>query len=154
MTENVLRIEPAAESDLPVILDLLSKCELPEEGFKEHLASALIARSGQAVIGSAALELYGSFALLRSVAVAPANRSKGLGKRLVASALELARQKSVERVFLLTMTAADYFPKFGFRPIERTRIPSAVQQSVEFTSACPASAVAMELPLLCTASRK
>ena len=147
MDEAMLRIEPAAASDLPNILKLLSECELPQDGFKEHMDAAIVGRDGQAVIGSAALELYGSSALLRSVAVSPSNRSCGLGKRLVSAALELARQKGVVRVYLLTMTAPDYFPKFGFHPIERTRFPSEVQQSVEFTSACPASAVAMELSL-------
>lgn len=148
MDEAILRIEPAAGSDLPNILKLLAECELPEDGLKEHMDAAQVARDGKTVIGSAALELYESSALLRSVAVAPSRRSKGLGRCLVTAALELARQKGVERVFLLTMTAPDYFPKFGFRPIQRTRIPSGVQQSVEFTSACPASAVAMELSLL------
>ncbi len=145
MSGNILSIEPATESDLTMILNLLEECKLPRDGFKENVNTALVARDGRAVVGSAALELYDPFALLRSVAVAASIRNKGLGKRLVKAALALARQKKVERVFLLTLTAPDYFPKFGFRPIERTRIPQAVQQSVEFTSACPASAVAMEL---------
>jgi amino-acid N-acetyltransferase len=145
MKESKLRIEPAAVSDLSDILKLLDECDLPRDGFEEHINAAVVARDGQTVIGSAALERYGSSALLRSVAVVPSNRGKGLGKRLVTAALELAREKGVDRVFLLTMTAPDYFPKFGFRPILRDLIPSRVRQSVEFTSACPASAVAMEL---------
>lgn len=148
MDGTMLRIESAAESDFSNILKLLAECELPEDGFKDHMGAALVARDGQTVIGSAALELYGSFALLRSVAVASSHRGKGLGKRLVTAALELAREKGIERVFLLTMTAPDYFPTFGFHRIQRTHIPPGVQQSVEFTSACPASAVAMELSLL------
>jgi amino-acid N-acetyltransferase len=59
-----------------------------------------------------------------------------------------AQVHGVRRVFLLTETAADFFPRFGFRPVARTAVPAAVQQSVEFSSACPASALVMvkELP--------
>src|SRR5690242_9116425 len=38
-----------------------------------------------------------------------------------------------------TETASDFFPRFGFRPTQRAAVDSAVQKSVEFTSACPAS---------------
>ena len=145
MTEKIIRIQPAGKSDLPVLLALLDQCELPKDGFADHLQSALIARDGEIPVGSAALELYGSYALLRSVAVSQSYRNTGLGKRLVAEALEMAKEKGIERVFLLTMTAPDYFPKFGFQPVERSLVPASVQTSVEFTSACPATAVAMEL---------
>jgi len=43
------------------------------------------------VIGSAALECYGTVALLRSIAVVVAQRGQGLGERLTRSALGLAQ---------------------------------------------------------------
>ena len=43
-------------------------------------------------------------------------------------------------VYLLTETANGFFPRFGFHPTQRAAVDSAVQQLVEFTSACPASA--------------
>jgi amino-acid N-acetyltransferase len=46
-------------------------------------------------------------------------------------------------VFLLTTTAERFFPKFGFEQIDREQVPASVQQSVEFQSACPASAIVM-----------
>jgi N-acetylglutamate synthase-like GNAT family acetyltransferase len=47
-------------------------------------------------------------------------------------------------VYLLTTTAADFFARhFTFRPIGRAEVPVAVQQSVEFISACPQTAQAM-----------
>jgi amino-acid N-acetyltransferase len=48
---------------------------------------------------------------------------------------------------LLTETAAQFFPKIGFVPTSRARIPDVVHASVEFTSACPASAAAFVLSL-------
>jgi hypothetical protein len=46
----------------------------------------------------------------------------------------------VTTVYLLTKTASGFFPRFGFHPTHRAAVDSAVQQSVEFTSACPDSA--------------
>ncbi len=140
-------IEVAKAADLPAVLALLEASGLPQEGLADHFATALVARRDGSVVGSAALEVYGSTALLRSVAVAASLRGRGLGQRLARAALDLARQRGVSEVYLLTETASAYFPRFGFAPIERAQVPEAVRQSVEFTSACPDSAVAMKTTL-------
>lgn len=59
----------------------------------------------------------------------------------------MARQLGIHEVYLLTETAADYFPRFGFHRIERAAASPAIHSSVEWTSACPASAQAMVLSL-------
>jgi N-acetylglutamate synthase-like GNAT family acetyltransferase len=46
------------------------------------------------------------------------------------------------------MTAEHYFPAFGFAPVERDAVPAEIQDTLEFRSACPASAVAMTKPLV------
>jgi amino-acid N-acetyltransferase len=140
-------IEAATAADLPAILALLARSGLPEAGLADHLATALVARAGGAIAGSAALEVYGEAALLRSVAVDAAWRGQGLGQALTRAALDLARRRGVVAVYLLTETAAGFFPRFGFRPVPRAAVAPAVQQSVEFTSACPASAQALALSL-------
>lgn len=98
-------------------------------------------------MGSAALELYGPAALLRSVAVRRDLRGTGLGRRLTEAALGLSRELGIEETYLLTETADRFFPRFGFRLVPRSEVPASVQRSVEFTSACPASARAMVLYL-------
>jgi amino-acid N-acetyltransferase len=137
---RTITIEAVRPSDLPAVLALLERSGLPQEGLVDHLATTLVARSGDEVVGSAALEIYGAAALLRSVAVDSALRSHGLGQRLTRTALDVARQLGITSVYLLTETAGDFFPRFGFRTIDRSAVDPAVQQSVEFTSACPASA--------------
>jgi amino-acid N-acetyltransferase len=62
---------------------------------------------------------------------------------LSAAALALAHELGVPMVFLLTTTAAEFFPRFGFERISREDVPASVKASVEFQSACPASAVVM-----------
>jgi amino-acid N-acetyltransferase len=141
------RIGPAVREDLPGILSLLKESGLPEDGLADYLGTALVAREGTRVVGSAALELHRSGALLRSVAVAADRRGQGVGRRLAREALALASERGAERAYLLTETADGYFPRFGFRPIGRAEVPEDVRGSVEFVSACPESARAMAAEL-------
>ncbi|HJW82717.1 MAG TPA: amino acid acetyltransferase, partial [Anaerolineae bacterium] len=69
-----IAIESARAGDLPAIFTLLQRSSLPQDGLADHLAATLVARDGDRVVGSAALELYGESALLRSVAVDAALR--------------------------------------------------------------------------------
>lgn len=141
-------IGPAEAKDLSDILELLEQNALPTEGFVEHIATALVARENTKVVGSAAVELYGDAALLRSVAVEERLRRRGLGRALISDALDLAHRHDVTTVYLLTETAADFFSRFfRFQAIPRSEVALAVQQSAEFTGACPDTAQAMVLQL-------
>jgi glycerol uptake facilitator-like aquaporin/N-acetylglutamate synthase-like GNAT family acetyltransferase len=140
-------IGPASERDLPDILSLLGQHRLPLAGVREHVETMLVARDGWRVVGTAAVELYGEGALLRSVAVDPVFQGQGIGHRLMEAALDLARRRGAGHVFLLTTTAEGFFPRFGFEPVSRADVPPSVQQSIEFQSACPASAVVMRTRL-------
>jgi amino-acid N-acetyltransferase len=142
-----VKIDSAQTGDLPALFALLEDSGLPTAGLAAHLATTLVAHDGERLVGSAALELYGSEALLRSVAVAAPLRGQGLGEQLTHSALELARLHCVQQVSLLTETAQQFFARFGFHPIARTEVSSALHQSIEWTSACPVTAQAMTLRL-------
>jgi amino-acid N-acetyltransferase len=141
------RIERAQPSDGPAIVQLLGYCGLPPDGLLDHMGTAIVARSDDGVVGSAALEVYDDGALLRSVAVDAALRGTGLGHRLTVAALDLARTLQVPAVYLLTNTAAGFFPKFGFERIERAHVPDGVRSSIEFRTVCCATAVAMRKAL-------
>jgi len=136
-------IEAARAADGPAILRLLQENSLPVDGILDHLKSGLVARADGRVVGSAALEFYPEGAVLRSVAVDRALRSRGLGHDLTERALTLAASQGVSAVYLLTTTAERFFPKFGFTRIARDDVPASVRESVEFRSACPVSAVVM-----------
>jgi len=138
-----ITIEAAQSGDLPAILTLLERSGLPQDGLSDHVATTLIAREEQTIVGSAALEVYDTAALLRSVAVEQRLRGQGLGQRLTIAALDLAREKGIISIYLLTETASDFFPRFSFRPIPRSEVVQAVHNSLEWTIACPVSAQAM-----------
>jgi amino-acid N-acetyltransferase len=137
-------IEPATEHDLPQIPALLERLHLPPAGVDEHLLPRmLVAREGEQIVGTAALEMYADGALLRSVAVEPHRSGRQLGHQLTDAALQLAATLGANAVFLFTTTAERFFPKFGFEQIGRDQVPLSVRASVEFQSACPASAIVM-----------
>jgi N-acetylglutamate synthase-like GNAT family acetyltransferase len=137
------QIEHLRPEDLNDVLGLLAENHLPHDGLCEHLATTLVARQDGQIVGSAALEMYPDGALLRSVAVAPAFQRHHLGHELTEAAIRLARERDMPAIYLLTTTAPQYFPKFGFERITRADVPATVQRSVEFTSACPSSATVM-----------
>jgi amino-acid N-acetyltransferase len=138
-----LSVTPATPGDAEAIADLLNASALPLDGALACLASAVVARADDRVVGCAALEFYGPDALLRSVAVDGAVHGRGVGRRLVAAALDLARDRGAATVYLLTTTAEAFFHHLGFERVARESVPAAVRASVEFTSACPASAAVM-----------
>jgi amino-acid N-acetyltransferase len=145
-------IAPASPTDLPAILDLLRRSDLPPDGLAERLATTVTAKDNGRLVGCAAVELYGESALLRSVAVDESVRGTGLGRALTAAALDLARARGAHTAYLLTETASGYFPRFGFRAITRDVVDPAVRRSVEFTTLCPASATVMRAALGPTAN--
>src|SRR5215469_5099746 len=125
-------VQQATPRDWSRVAALLVAADLPLAGAEDHLSDFLLAYRDGALLGTVALERYGEAALLRSVAVAPAARGQGLGQVLVRRALEQARRAGLKQVVLLTTTAADFFPRFGFRPISRAEVPLAAQASIEF----------------------
>jgi amino-acid N-acetyltransferase len=143
-------IDGADERDLPAVRRLLETQHLPLDAVDEHVATMVVARDSREVVGAAAVELYAEGALLRSVVVDPAVQGRGVGHLLTESALNFAAGHGAQVVFLLTTTAEKFFPKFGFEQITRDEVPASVQASVEFQSACPASAVVMRKRLEAT----
>jgi amino-acid N-acetyltransferase len=125
------------------MLALLAASGLPTAGLMEHLGSAYVARRGGRIVGTVALELYAGGALLRSVAVDERERRGGLGRLLTERAIDEADARAVPAVYLLTTTAEEYFTRFGFAVVPREQVPDSLRASVEFQSACPASATVM-----------
>lgn len=142
-----MTIKPATSADWKDIQTLLTRLNLPEDGAKEHLQHYHLMQDAQGTKAVAGLEVYPPVALLRSVAVAPEHQGQGLGEQLVTHLIEQARAQGISDLYLLTTTAAQYFPRFGFQEIQRTEVPDVLQTSREFQGACPDSATVMHLSL-------
>ncbi len=137
-------IRRAGAEDVPAVEALLASASLPLNGAAEAVARAgVVARADGAIVGAAALELYGEAGLLRSVVVAPDHRRTGVGRAVVAAAEALARDEGVRDMYLITETAIDWFPRLGYTPVERAVANEAVGASVEFTTICHDKGVPM-----------
>jgi N-acetylglutamate synthase-like GNAT family acetyltransferase len=78
------------------------------------------------VEASTGFELSGSHALIRSVAVAPSLRGKGLGSQLAAFALDRALEVGAERAWLFSRRSGPFWRKLGFEPANRDELVSAL----------------------------
>lgn len=136
-------IRRAEQRDLTGIEKLLTESKLPTAGVAESLEHFIVATDNDALLGAIGLEVFGDTALLRSAVVDRGVRSTGLGSRLVLRILALASEVSVRDLYLLTTTAENYFPRFGFVRTTRDAVPERIRGSVEFQGACPASAIVM-----------
>ncbi len=161
---HVPTLRAATAADLPAVERLLAASGLPTAGVAAVFAAApadfVVADDPDApgeLAAVAGLEVcrdgtrYAN-ALLRSVAVQPAWRRHGLGQALVRQVVCRAEERGLRALYLLTMTAEHYFPRFGFEQIERDTVPAEIAATLEFRSACPASAVAMARPLASAAT--
>jgi amino-acid N-acetyltransferase len=135
-------IAPAREEDLPAIEGLLAEAGLPTDA-GPHLGNFFVARHDGRIMGCVGMEVRGSDALFRSLAVDPAYRGSGLGRRLYDALAETARGRGVERAYLLTTSIASLAESWGFRRIDRDTVPAAIQDTTQFRGGCCSSAVAM-----------
>lgn len=141
---DTLDFRPARPEDYPAICALLAEEGLPNKDIEGGQAGRFhLAIRDRHVLACAGLELYGSDALLRSVAVDRRARRHGLGRILVGIAERDARAAAAHRLFLLTTTSASYFEKLGYVAIDRSAAPALLQASPQFASLCPVSAICL-----------
>jgi amino-acid N-acetyltransferase len=148
------RFRAAHAGDLAAVERLLTTTGLPTTGVADLLATRpddfLVAEDASApgeLLAVAGLEVCCDDALLRSVAVHPEWQRHGLGRELVRRLVREAEGRGLRALYLLTMTAERYFPRFGFERVARDEVPAPIAETEEFRSCCPASAVAMARPL-------
>ncbi|HUX34919.1 MAG TPA: arsenic resistance N-acetyltransferase ArsN2 [Gemmatimonadaceae bacterium] len=141
----------ARPDDIDAVERLLTDAALPVVGVREALAHPasgfVVAESDGIIVGVGGLETCCDDVLLRSVAVRPEWRSRGVGRALVTRLIAEAEANGRRALYLLTTTAERYFPSFGFQPVAREAVPEAVRATAEFRDACPATAVAMVRPV-------
>ncbi len=147
MLLNQVSLRQAGAADWPAVEALLLTNKLPTEGAQAHLSTYVLAVSNGEVVGCAGAEVYGSLALLRSVAVAPGLHKQGIGRLLLQTMLQQARARDIASLHLLTVTAPEYFALYGFKRGKLEDAPAALKASAEFQGACPACAAFMSLTL-------
>lgn len=122
---------------------LLRSSSLPADdlNFKKDLLVGYY--EGDSLVGTGALEIYGAYALLRSLSVKLGIRGKSVGSTITEYLLNEAKKRNLKAIYLLTETARGFFSKKGFEDIGRDQVPQEVKVSSEFSHVCPTTAVAM-----------
>ena len=141
----------AYPGDIPHVKQLLAECALPcEDITPAHLQHFLVVRHQIKLVGVIGLELLGSFALLRSLAVQIDFRGQKIASQLTKQAEAYARSHEVRSLHLLTTTAEGFFTKQDYHMIDRNAVPVVVRETTEFRSICPSSAKCMVKYLITT----
>ena len=145
---NDLKIRSASADDLNEVRALLSHASLPLDGVTDFFpANYAIGLRGNQVVAAIGVERYGQHGLLRSAVVAQEARGSGIGSQLTEERLDWSRAAGLQDVYLLTTTAAPFFAKLGFVPVERSHVPAEIAAAPEFASICPSTAVVMRYDL-------
>ncbi len=138
MSALQMNIEPL--SSLDEILPVLTGCNLPVADISvsspPQFFGFRVAGSMVAVVG---LEQFESVGLLRSLAVSPGHRGRGLARELVRFVESFALSRGVESLFLLTTTAEAFFVALGYGPASRQAAPQVIQATPQFSGLCPSS---------------
>lgn len=138
-------VDLATVVDRPILHSLLVEARLPVADLDStpQITFWVIRDDSGRPVGAIGLERHGDVALLRSLVVAPGQRRRGLGRRLIRALEEHANAEGLAQLVLLTETAENFFSRMGYVVIDRDRAPSAVTSSAEFSTLCPSSAVCM-----------
>ena len=133
-----------AKDQRELIVAILSAEKLPVDDLPETLDNFLVATENGQLIGVGGLEIYGAYGLLRSLAVSPGHRNKGVAGKLIERLESLAALRGLKALYLLTETAPGYFEGKAFQKITRDEVPDEVKRSSEFSHVCPVSAIVMK----------
>lgn len=134
-----------AAADRPAVVALLQACDLPVEDVREASGTTqLVVREGGIVIATVGVDLDDSHgepvALLRSLAVSPGHRGRGLGLVLARAAEALAVAGGARTVVLLTATAGGLFARLGYAETSRCALGDRVAAFRQFAASCCAGA--------------
>lgn len=106
-----LKIRKATQADLKEIKTILSYYYLDTENTEKNLPEFIVAEMNRQIVGCACLD-FGDIVELRSIAVLPSYRNRGIGSKLVDAILNRA-EALTDNVYLRT-TSPVFFEKKGF----------------------------------------
>jgi len=126
----MVEIRKARLTDIPALLQLINSYAkggimLPRTEFEmaENIRDFDVAIEDGRLVGCGALHFYTPFSgEVRSLAVEPGLKTRGIGRRLVESLEADARANDLESIFAFTYVDG-FFRKLGFDRIDRGELP-------------------------------
>ncbi|AQV92547.1 GNAT family N-acetyltransferase [Cupriavidus necator] len=143
-----MRPRHAIKADLPDVEALLQSCALPTDGIRDDTVKFHVSRDKTGLLGCAGIEILdNSVGLLRGVAVAERARRAGLAALLVSALVADVRLHGIESLVVSTNSAADYFSRLGFSPVDRTTMPPELLASPKLSNGAARNMVLMSVEL-------
>ncbi|PYE51120.1 GNAT family N-acetyltransferase [Deinococcus yavapaiensis] len=135
---TAIKIKPATDHDFGVVQDLIVAVGLAPS--KANLSATpdnstyWIAWDGSKPIGVLGLEHGDGASLLRSAAVLPEWRGRGVGRALARSALTYASLRGDRAVYLFSSGAGGYWRKFDFRQVPVAELAAILPNAPQVVS--------------------
>lgn len=125
-----IELRKAILTDISAMADLINEYAgrgimLPRTAFElaESIRDFVVAYDGPTLVGCGALHIYTpESAEIRSLAVDPGAQKSGIGRRIVETLEQEAREFGLARLFAFTYVP-DFFSKLGFGQIDRAELP-------------------------------
>jgi amino-acid N-acetyltransferase len=138
-----VELRDLTDDDMPRAKALLASCDLPTDDLDDASIALVGAFDSSSIVGVVGLQSCGDVGLLRSLAVDAAHRDRGIARVLCERMFDVAREREMRELWLLTTTAEAYFTRLGFTPIAREAAPAQVRVTAQFASLCPTTARVM-----------
>jgi amino-acid N-acetyltransferase len=149
---NMLEIRKASLTDISALLALINAYAangimLPRTEFDmaENIRDFLVAFDGGRLVGCGALHFYtATSGEVRSLAVDPSVKTRGIGRALVEKLEEEARAQELHSMFAFTYVPG-FFAKLGFDEVDRGELPLKAWKDC---LRCPKFQACDEIPVL------
>jgi amino-acid N-acetyltransferase len=130
---QLLQVRKAILTDISPLLELINRYAsmgimLPRNEFElsESIRDFTVILAGDRLVGCGALHFYGpATGEVRSLAVNPQWRNRGVGRQLMAALETEAQTHGLDSIFAFTYVPG-FFEKFSFAEIDRAELPSKV----------------------------
>ncbi|MGL4306051.1 MAG: amino-acid N-acetyltransferase [Mycobacteriaceae bacterium] len=133
---STLQVRRARTSDVPdikTLIDVYAGHILLEKNLVtlyEAVQEFWVAELNHEIVGCGALHvLWADLGEVRTIAVLPHTKGRGVGHAVVSQLLSVARELQLSRVFVLTFEV-DFFSKHGFVEIEGTPVTAEVYEEM------------------------
>jgi|GEM_PF-813608 len=137
-----VNIRIASSGDIPDIKSILSQYILETELVDDNIDWFVVAETMDRIVGCACLDSSMGLIELRSIAVLPAWKNKGIGRRMFETLMQRA-EGMTDRIYVKT-TARGFFGKMDFEALDNSQKPVLWQECAE----CDKLDVCMQVPMV------
>ncbi|WP_163714763.1 arsenic resistance N-acetyltransferase ArsN2 [Mangrovibacterium lignilyticum] len=140
-------LQPLKGDELGKASEILKEANLPTTDLTEAPVQLFGLYRKNQLVAVGGLEMYGKSAILRSLAIQKAFRSNGVGSLLLSKIEKKATELQLSDLYLLTTTAEKFFDSHQYKKCHHDSCPKEIQQSQEFASICPSTAICLHKAL-------